>query len=350
MPIFKKGGVYHYAFALNGVRYRGSTKESTPGKARAFEAIIMSRAIEGRGNPKLRKSPLLSEVAKSFLLEIEKSTAANNMDGDTLRHYRNGWRMLSETFVAGMRIDQITRGTAASLSFPGGPWNARAAQQVLGRLLHWAEETGILHAAPRIKRSKAQGRELRVEPWMEQKLLEHMEQDVADVFLIMLDCGMRPEEVMRMRWEHVDWSRGEYFNPFGKTDESRRYVPMADRMINILRRRQADAVALDGKAKIKAETWVFQGKTKAGHRSTVAKQYEEARAAAGLNPKLVLYCARHEFGTTFIENGGDLATLKKVMGHTSIATTEKYLHPGIKGAADVINRRNRAGLKIVKSA
>ena len=87
------------------------------------------------------------------------------------------------------------------------------------------------------------------------------------------------------------------------------------------------------------------------HRVTVAKQWEDARKLAGLDEKLVLYCARHEFATTFLENGGDLATLMKVLGHTSIATTQKYLHPGIKGAADVINRRNsHKGLSIVKSA
>lgn len=40
---------------------------------------------------------------------------------------------------------------------------------------------------------------------LEAALLEKMDRDIADVFLIMLDCGMRPEEVLRMRWEDVDW-------------------------------------------------------------------------------------------------------------------------------------------------
>lgn len=349
MAVFKRGDTFHYDFMIRGDRYRGSTKEKTPGKARTFESMLMAKIVEGGTDFRTTKAPILSEVAPKFLAEIDAQTEAKNLDSDTKRHYHNGWRTLKEMHIAGMRIDHITTGIAASLRFPGGPWNARACQQVLGRILNWSADKGYIRVAPRIKRSKANGRSMRIEPWMEAELLKHMEQDVADVFVIMLDCGMRPEEVMRMRWENVHWPRNEYFNPFGKTAESRRFVPMSDRIIDVLRRRQASPAETPVMAK-KAETWVFPGKTKAGHRITVAKKFEEARAAAGLDPKIVLYLARHELGTTFLKSGGDLGTLMKVMGHTSIATTSKYLHPDIEGAADVINRRNRAGLKLVKKA
>ena len=113
-----------------------------------------------------------------------------------------------------MRINRITSSIAAGLEFPAGPWNARQAQATLSRILNWAAEAGYITAAPRIKRTRAQGREIRITDKIEAQLLPHMERDVRDVFVIMLDCGMRPEEVMRMRWGKRQLGYKPVFKPF----------------------------------------------------------------------------------------------------------------------------------------
>lgn len=384
MSVFKRGPVFHYAFMLNGTRYRGSTKEATVTKARAFESMLMARIVESGGNQLLKKAPLLSEAAVKFLAETDAQAKAANLDEDTRRHYHNGWRALKELPVAGMRIDQITTGIAASLKFAGGPWNARACQQVLGRILNWSAEKGYMRTAPKIKRAKAKGRADRIPPEMEAELLRHMERDVADMFVIMLSCGLRCEEAMRMRWADVRWDKGEYFNPFGKTDASRRFVPMADRMQQVLRSREnnssewvfpsrdiepadvdlaeemlAAGASINAVAKATRLSWPMAKRIKLGklatisdtHRVTVALQWESAREAAGIDPKIVLYTARHEFAKRFLEAGGNVYRLMKIMGHTSITTTMKYLHEDLGDAREVINRtNNKAGLRIVKSA
>jgi len=382
LPVFKRGDVFHYRVMIDGVRYRGSTGETVKSKANIFESLLVARIKENGAEPRSRKTAILSDVAKLFLAQMDGQVEAKNLAYNTARSYHNGWNLLAATDIAKMRIDRITRGAAAALSFPGGPWNARNAQTTLGRILHWCVENDYIRAVPSIKRTKAKGRNLRFTPELQAQILPHMERDVADVFVIMLNCGMRPEEVLRMRWDNVDWVRGEYFVPFGKTEESRRFVPMSDKMTQLLRARAENgsswvfpargideatcelarqmfengasirSVSMSLELSWPAAKRISEGKRvarKDAHRVTVAKQWEEAREAAGIDPKYVLYIARHEFAKTFLEGGGNIYTLMKIMGHSDITTTMKYLHEDQAGAKDVINRRNH-GLRIVKSA
>ena len=49
-------------------------------------------------------------------------------------------------------------------------------------------------------------------------------QPFRDVLLIMLDTGMRPAEIFRMRWEHVKWERELDLRSAEKSRKSKRYV------------------------------------------------------------------------------------------------------------------------------
>jgi len=45
-------------------------------------------------------------------------------------------------------------------------------------------------------------------------------QPLQDIATIMIETGMRPEEVYRTRRENVHLEEGYLFNPYGKTDTS----------------------------------------------------------------------------------------------------------------------------------
>jgi hypothetical protein len=64
------------------------------------------------------------------------------------------------------------------------------------------------------------------------------------------------------------------------------------------------------------------------------------REAAGLDPKLVLYCARHEFAGSYLEHGGLQAALQKILEHPDRTTTQKYLQIDVDGPSTaMIGRR-----------
>lgn len=59
--------------------------------------------------------------------------------------------------------------------------------------------------------------------------------------------------------------------------------------------------------------------------STVNKSLKIIGAIAGLSKKLTFHVSRDTFATTFLSLGGDIASLKDLMGHSDIKTTQMYL-------------------------
>lgn len=60
----------------------------------------------------------------------------------------------------------------------------------------------------------------------------------------------------------------------------------------------------------------------------------------GIPDELKLYCARHTFGTVAMAETRDPGLVRDVMGHESLTTTMKYLHPQTANVKAIIDRRN----------
>ena len=75
--------------------------------------------------------------------------------------------------------------------------------------------------------------------------------------------------------------------------------------------------------------------------TTVAKMFRISRKKGGLPNTVVLYSARHTFGTNLQERSKNLAVTMKAMGHSSPKTTMRYQHPEyVEVARKAINCRN----------
>jgi integrase len=141
---------------------------------------------------------------------------------------------------------------------------------------------------------------------------------VHDVALLIAESGMRPGEVFGLTIPDLHLSQRFLKISKGKTLLARRVILLTVASIEVLKRRLAKAKGL----------FLYPHKSDPnrplnnidrGHHLTVKR--------AGIEPDFRLYDFRHTFGSRSAMAGVDLATLKELMGHTSITTTMRYVHP-----------------------
>jgi hypothetical protein len=329
----KNSDWWQYDFTVRGKRFRGSTKETTKTRAAEVAALKLHQAMEGN-DPLLKRTPVLRDFAVRFLEWAETT----NLEPKTKTYYQTGWRLLSVTPLAKMKLNCITGDDISAIRFPASASNANCALRTLRRMLNKAEEWKLLFRAPKFRLVKEHGRSLALDAGVEAKLItaaalcgwRAKSFDLfRDVVVLMRETGMRNErELYRVRIENIDWMNKLIFIPDSKTANGRRKVPMSDRALVILSVRCAG----------RSEGWVFPSEhSRAGHLTTVAKLFRQAREKAGLPKDLVLYCSRHDYGTRVLRETGNLAAVMKTMGHKDVRTAMRYQHPELDIVREALN-------------
>ena len=143
-----------------------------------------------------------------------------------------------------------------------------------------------------------------------------------DIVILMRDTGMRNQrKLYRLRIENLDWENQVIFVPDSKTPEGRRLIPMGRRVFEILHERCGT----------RKDGWVFPARRSAsGHIRSIDRLFRLARMKAGLPKDLVLYCARHDYGTRILMRTGNLAAVMRTMGHRDVKTAMHYQHPELE--------------------
>jgi len=311
--------------------------------------IAGARAVTGRwSRTGKQKNPDVVRLLESLLQLVGIFAGGPSAEDANPWVLRVGWQLLESTSIAGMKLDHITADHALTIEGSSAA-NTDNALRTLRRMLKKAQEWQLLSTVPIVKLVEEQGREELIEPWMEQRLLAVTGgsrltgkgrksrvgwEPFRTVLLIMLDSGLRPGEIFRMRWENIHWDKGLIFNPRGKSRKSRRYVPLTERV----------NVALVARKEGVNEGWVFPSKrAQSGYITDreVSKQWLEAKRLAGIPESVVLYCARHRFSTDAMEGTGNVMAVMDAMGHGSVNTTRIYTHSNVQQIREAIERRNR---------
>jgi integrase len=198
--------------------------------------MLLFRSDPFGGTHELPPCGLLRQYSRGFL----EWAAKGRLESDTRRYYRNGWRLMEKTKIAGMRMDQITKDEIEKLKCPGSASNGNHALRTLRRMYSKAKGDKLILEVVDFALFKEHGRSLRLNDDAERKLSMAAEQPLKDIIVVMRDTGMRnARELYRMRVENVDFDAGTIFTPDSKTESGRRFIPMSSRVKQILEARCA---------------------------------------------------------------------------------------------------------------
>jgi site-specific recombinase XerD len=150
----------------------------------------------------------------------------------------------------------------------------------------------------------------------EQLYLMAASQPLQDVAVLMLQTGMRPEEVFSIERKNVNLESGYIFVPKGKTKSATRKIPLTLRAAETLHSRMQSIT----------DDFLFINETTGKPITTLKTAHKGAVKRSGLT-WFRLYDCRHTFATRFIESGGDLVTLASLLGHSNIQMVTRYAHP-----------------------
>jgi integrase/recombinase XerD len=138
------------------------------------------------------------------------------------------------------------------------------------------------------------------------------------LLMLVYSAGLRVSEVVRLRPEDLDVSRGLL--------HVRRAKGFKDRY-TLLSSRALEAVRVYQEA-FQPEGWLFPGNPGPGHYNarSVQKVVQICAKRAGILKTVTPHMLRHSFATHLLEAGTDLRYIQELLGHQSSRTTEIYTH------------------------
>jgi integrase/recombinase XerD len=138
------------------------------------------------------------------------------------------------------------------------------------------------------------------------------------VLSLIYSAGLRGQEVINLRISDVDFVR--------QTIHIRQSKYKKDRIVPL-----SPTMAIGLKKYLSAENphiWLFNGKDPSGKYSVRGLSWvmREALKKTSIQKDINLHSLRHSYATHLLEEGLNIITLQKLLGHADISTTMLYLH------------------------
>jgi len=308
-----------------------------------FIEIKRTEAREGRLSlPVRRKTHLpFSQAARKYIDRLKEE------DGHNIPRKRSHLDLHLKPFFKDQRLAGITAFTVGRYKKKRAGEGAAVATinrelTTLTHLLNKAVEWDWIKAVPcPIRKDKeSEGRIIALTDQEADALLKAALAD-QDTFLWLfvafgLNTAMRHGEILRTRFEHIDFDRCRLYLPTAKAGS--REQPITPDLRDILSKERD--------MRDDRRRWIFPAArpklSVAGHRTRMDRPFRRAVKRAGLDPdKITPHVMRHTAITALMQAGTDPATVQRISGHKTLQMVLRYTHvhgPHIDAAMRAIGR------------
>jgi len=130
-------------------------------------------------------------------------------------------------------------------------------------------------------------------------------------------CGLRLSELLNLKLTHIN-SKIQQIKIVNSKNQKDRYVMLSEKLLEMIQ--------IYYKA-CSPRVFLIEGTNGSQYwASSVQKMVKTAALKAGIQFGVTPHTLRHSFATHLLDNGTDIRVIQKLLGHSSIKTTEIYTH------------------------
>ncbi len=309
------------------------TAETARSEAKRLLGMIESGADPAADRGARAAAPTVADLAERFLAEHAEA----KRKASTAKEYRRILEHIALPVLGKRKLADITRRDIERLHHTrrDTPTEANRALACLSAMFNIAERWGLRpdgsNPCRHIEKYPQRRRERFLSPAELARLGDALAAydgwpySVAAVKLLVF-TGARLGEVLGLRWEWIDFERGEARLPDSKTGAKTLHLPPP--ALAVL----SELPRLDG------NPHVIAGANPGAALVNLEKPWRSIRKAAGLDD-VRMHDLRHAFASVAASCGLGLPIIGKMLGHTQAATTHRYAHLAsdpVKAAAAVV--------------
>ena len=296
----------------------------TPDQARS-EATRLAGAVAAGNDPAAvravqRGAPTVADLAARFLSE-HVATKTKQRTGIEYR------RLIDKVIlpaIGNQRVRDVKRADIARLhhAHRAAPYEANRVLAVLSKMLSlaekWGERPDGSNPCRHVEKYSERKRERMLSAEEFSRLGDALARSERSPYVIaaiklLVFTGARLREILGLKWEWIDFERGEARLPDSKSGAKTLHLP------------PPALAVLAELPRVEGNPHIIVGNVGGRALVNLEKPWRAIRKDAGLDD-VRLHDLRHAFAAVAASSGMGLPIIGKMLGHTQAATTHRYAH------------------------